>query len=148
MNIFESLRADHDRQRELMEKLVQTHGDSGSRDQLFQLVKTELASHSAAEERCFYIPLMEDDLTQEKARHSISEHHELDELIEQLETTEYSSPGWLTVAKQLADKVHHHLNEEEHEVFQLAGKVLSEEQKQNLSGAYEKEMKAQRATAA
>lgn len=144
MNIYESLRKDHDIQRELIEKLIQTHGDSERRDDLFTQIKTELKSHAAAEERHFYVPLMKHDMTMKKSRHSVAEHHEIDELLEKLEKTEYSSPAWLTLAKQLADRIHHHLEEEEREVFQIAGKVLSDTQKTNLSEEYLAEMDTQR----
>ena len=39
MNVFEALRASHDIQRELSEKLVQTSGDSAERRELFDLLK-------------------------------------------------------------------------------------------------------------
>ncbi|MGB3917735.1 MAG: hemerythrin domain-containing protein [Thiothrix litoralis] len=144
MNIFEALRADHDKQRELAAALIKTQGDSVERDKLFAELKTELKAHAAAEERCFYIPLMEDDFTQEKSRHSVAEHHEIDEMIEKLEETEYSSPGWLVEAKNLHHRVHHHLKEEEHEVFQMAGKVLTDTQKSSLATDYEQTMTEQR----
>lgn len=144
MNIFEALREDHATQRTLVDLLIKTHGDSEDRDELFHKLKTELKAHAAAEERCFYIPLMEHDLTQEKSRHSVAEHHEIDEMLEQLEETDYSSPGWLAEAKNLHHRVHHHLDEEEHEVFQMGGKVLTDDQKTSLADDYQQEMDAQK----
>lgn len=142
MTIFEALREDHEKQRTLAKLLVQTEGDSEGREELFNRLKTELQNHAAAEERYFYVPLMEYDLTQEKARHSIAEHHEIDELVEQLEQMDKSSPAWLSTAKQLQHKVIHHLDEEEHEVFQQAGKVLTENQKESLATGYQNEIDA------
>ncbi|HBW97331.1 MAG TPA: hemerythrin [Pseudoalteromonas sp.] len=136
MNIFEALRHDHDKQRELVDALIQTHGDTQLRHKLMDELKTELEDHAKFEERYFYNPLMFDDLTHEKARHSVAEHHEIDELIEQLEDTEMSSSAWLVAAKKLHHLVHHHLSEEEHEVFQLAGKALTEGQKESLAKQY------------
>ncbi len=145
MTIFEALRKDHDLQRDLLARLVETHGDSDERDTLYKQVKHELQHHAAAEERTFYIPLMELDLTQEKARHSVAEHHEIDELIEQLDSTDYSASSWLTYAKQLQHLVTHHLDEEEQEVFQLAGRGLKNPQKTALADDYEEEMQRLRA---
>lgn len=145
MTIFEALRKDHDLQRDLLARLVETHGDSEERDTLYKQVKHELQHHAAAEERTFYIPLMELDLTQEKARHSVAEHHEIDELIEQLDSTEYSASSWLTYAKQLQHLVTHHLDEEEQEVFQLAGRGLKTQQKTSFADDYEEEMQRLRA---
>ena len=136
MNIFESLRQDHEIQRDLLKKLVSTTGDSKYRDNFFNKLKHELHIHADGEERFFYVPLIKDQLTQEKARHSIAEHHEIDKLIEQLEELEYNNPVWLKTAKKLQEEVEHHLDEEEHEVFQLAGKVLTEQSKKQLAKEY------------
>lgn len=144
MNIFEALRKDHEIQRNLLDQLVETSGDTKKRDQLFKTLKTELEVHAEGEERHFYIPLIDSDKTQTKARHSIAEHHEIDELIEELEETDYDSSAWLKIAKKLQEKVIHHLDEEEHEVFQLAGKVLSEKEKDSLADDYTSYMETNR----
>ncbi len=138
--IFEALRTDHDRQRQLLAQLVETHGDSAARERVFAQIKAALVHHAAAEERYFYVPLMQCDMTQEKARHSVAEHHEIDELIEALEATSHSSPSWLATAKKLQEMVTHHLDEEEQEVFQLAGRALENKQKTDLAGDYRRFM--------
>lgn len=143
--IFEALRESHDKQRRLLAALTDTHGGTDKREGLFAAVKAELVHHENAEERHFYIPMMEFDATQEKARHSVAEHHEIDELIEELEATDYSSPGWLASVKKLEHLVTHHLDEEEHEVFQAAGKVLTDRQKTALAAEYDQMMEEQAA---
>ncbi|QOD60296.1 hemerythrin domain-containing protein [Polaribacter haliotis] len=140
MNIYEEIRKDHDKQRELLDKLVKTSGDTKERDQLFKELKDELAVHSDAEERHFYKPLISNDMMQDKARHGIAEHHEIDELIEQLEETDYDSSAWLKIAKELQHKVEHHLEDEEKSYFQLSGKVFTEKEKQDLAKSYRKHM--------
>ncbi|WP_436795026.1 hemerythrin domain-containing protein [Actinospongicola halichondriae] len=144
LTVFEALRDDHEIQRSLADELVQTEGDSDSRAAVFDRLKTEMAAHADAEERFFYIPLMEHDLTQDKARHSVAEHHELEELIEDLEEKDRSSAGWLTTAKDLRERLTHHLDEEEREVFQMAGKALTETAKADLAASYRGEMNRQR----
>ena len=126
MNIFEALRQSHEIQRDLATQLIQTSGDSPERRAYFEQLKNELFAHAVAEDRYFYIPLMMMDAGLNITRHALSEHHEIDELLEQLTETEMSNTGWLAVAKQLSEKVHHHLKEEEHGFFQQAGKILSE----------------------
>ncbi len=81
---------------------------------------------------------------QEHARHGIAEHHEMDELIEKIDDTDLDSPGWLVHAKQLCEKVEHHLEDEEHTFFQLAGKVFTEKQKTSIGEEYLKVMKEKR----
>ena len=144
MNIFEALRADHDNQRHLVAELTDTSGDSAKRKAIFTELKKELAVHADAEERFFYKPLISHDMTQDLSRHGIAEHHEMDELVEKLENTDMSSAAWLSAAKELEHKVLHHLEDEEKEFFQLAGKVFDEEQKSSLSNDYLKYVKENR----
>lgn len=139
MNIFEALRESHDRQRKYADILVQTSGENTERVEAYKQLKAELQAHETAEERFFYIPLMEHDNGVDLSRHAISEHHEMDEMMETLDETEMSSPAWLATAKKLSEKVHHHLKEEEHKFFQMAGKLLDEKQKEALAGKYVKE---------
>lgn len=147
MNIFEALRESHERQRGYADALIQTHGDSPERAEAYERLKAELQAHETAEERHFYIPLMQHDNGVDLSRHAISEHHEMDEMMEELDETEMSSPSWLATAKKLSHKVHHHLKEEEQKFFQAAGKLLSEQQKQSLAKQYLAEFKEQLAQA-
>jgi hypothetical protein len=143
VNIFEALRESHDRQRRYADALIQTRGDTPERVEAYKRLKSELQAHETAEERHFYMPLMEFDNGVDLSRHAISEHHEMDEMMETLDATEMSSPSWLATAKKLSEKVHHHLKEEEQKFFQMAGKLLDEQQKEALAGQYQKEYKAQ-----
>jgi hemerythrin-like domain-containing protein len=136
MDIFEALRVDHDIQRHLADRLVETTGDSAERDDLFTKLVDALEAHAAAEERHFYTVLMQHDITQEKARHSVHEHEQLDDLVEKLQTYDRTAPAWLETARELHHKLTHHLEEEEREVFQLAGRALSDTQKQELAQDY------------
>lgn len=141
MNIFEALRQSHEKQRELSEKLIQTSGDTAERRELFDLLKNELFAHSVGEDRYLYIPLMMTDAGLNITRHALAEHHEIDELLEQLTDMEFSSTGWLAIAKKLSETVHHHLHEEEHGFFQQAGKILEDKQKESLAKQYLAEYK-------
>ena len=146
MKIFEAIRKDHDVQRKLLEVLVDTSGDSKTRRDAFNTLKKELAIHADGEERHFYIPLMKVDKTQDHARHGVAEHHEIDELVEKLENTDYSSSAWLKYAKDLQEKVTHHLADEEHSFFQLAGKVLPDKELTDLAEEYQTYISEKRST--
>nr|WP_207188982.1 MULTISPECIES: hemerythrin domain-containing protein [Gammaproteobacteria] len=137
------MRESHDRQRRYADALIQTSGDTPERVEAYKRLKSELQAHATAEERHFYMPLMEFDNGVDLSRHAISEHHEMDEMMEALDATEMSSPSWLATAKKLSEKVHHHLKEEEQKFFQMAGKLLDDQQKETLAGEYQKEYKAQ-----
>jgi len=138
--IFDALRKDHDQQRKLVKDLLETEGESSERESLFDQLEAQLAAHAAAEERFFYVPLMQVDMTQENARHSVAEHKELDDLVEQLNGYDMSSSQWLITARELAERLEHHLDEEEVEVFPVAGKALSEEDKITLAASYSADM--------
>lgn len=147
MNIFEALRISHVVQRALADQLVETSGDTPERKRLFLDLRRELAAHETAEERCFYAPLIEHDATVDVSRHGIAEHHEMDEMVEDLQKLDMASPTWLVKARALHHKLHHHLDEEEQKFFQLAGKVLSDAQKTALAKDYEAEFTTQRVQA-
>ena len=72
----------------------------------------------------------------ETARHSVAEHKDLDDFVERLDATAMDSPGWLQIARQLAERLEHHLREEEQDVFPLAGRALTSAQKQSLARDY------------
>ena len=58
-------------------------------------------------------------------------------------TEKYSACfGELAAARKLHDLVTHHLDEEEQEVFQLAGRALSDDAKARLADTYRDEMAA------
>ena len=143
MTIFEELRADHEKQRQLLDQLLETTGDEQERRDRFAQLKIQLKYHATAEERYFYAPLIDHDATVEMSRHGIAEHHDLDELVAEVESKAFNSPGWMAAFKKLRDKVLHHLKDEEQGFFQRAGKIFSEQQKQSLGNDYRQAMTEQ-----
>lgn len=136
MNIYEALRVSHDEQRKLCAELLASEPNAQLRKQMFKSLKVELEAHAAAEERFLYCPIMMEDAGLSISRHALSEHHEMEELMEELTTNDPTVQGWLTRAKALCDKVNHHLDEEEKAFFQLSGKLLSDKQKESLATYY------------
>lgn len=138
--IFDEIRKDHDTQRTLLDLLVKTQGASDGREELFERVKAALKTHESAEERFFYRPLMAFDTSIEKSRHGIAEHHEMDEVIEQMESTDLSSPAWLGYAQKLQEMALHHFEDEEKHYFISAGQKFSDDEKTRLGQEYREEM--------
>ena len=147
MTIFEAIRDDHDTQRTLIDLVVETEGASDGREELWAKLKVELEAHAAAEERYFYVPLMEHDVTQDAARHSVAEHKELDDFVEQLEGYDMAGPQWVQTARELRERLLHHLAEEESEVFPVAGRVIDDDEKERLAGEYTSDMERRRSEA-
>src|SRR5262245_31174659 len=99
--ILADLIADHDRQRDLLERVGETSGDSEERRSLFEELRLELQAHAAAEEETLYATMLADPELREDARHSVSEHKEVDDFLGELLDTEMSSPGWLVKFKEM-----------------------------------------------
>jgi len=135
-NIYEALRQSHDVQRTLCQDLINAEPDSGRRQEIFKLLKVELAAHAAAEERFLYAPILMDDMGLNSSRHALAEHHEIDEYVEDLASAESRGGSWLAKAKKLAEEVEHHLEEEEKKFFQVSGKILTDKQKVQLGKQY------------
>src|SRR6186713_3233112 len=138
--IFDAIRESHDLQRDLCRKLTTSRNDAAAREVLFLQLKVELMAHAAAEERHLYVPLLMEDGGLDASRHALHEHHEVDELLDDLSVRNKKQAGWIATAKTLSLKVRHHLKEEESKFFQLAGRLLSATRKKQLGGSYVREI--------
>lgn len=138
--IFDAIRESHDLQRDLCRKLTASRGDMASRELLFLQLKVELMAHAAAEERHLYVHLLMEDGGLDASRHALHEHHEVDEMLDDLSVRNKKQDVWIATAKQLSFKVRHHLKEEESKFFQLAGRLLSDTKKKKLARQYAKEI--------
>ena len=138
--IFDAIRESHDLQRDLCRKLTASRGSVAARELLFLQLKVELMAHAAAEERLLYVPLLMEDGGIDASRHALHEHHEIDELLDDLSVRNKKQAGWIATAKKLSFKVRHHLKEEESKFFQVAGRLLSETKKKQLARKYAQEI--------
>ncbi len=126
-SIYDAIKADHNEHRKLLDTIAETTGDSKERKDAWQAFFNDVKSHAAAEEETFYSKLMHETWGQDAARHSVSEHKELDDLMEELHSTDMSSPGWLAKFKTLKHDYEHHMEEEEQDVFKRAKEVIGQE---------------------
>jgi hemerythrin-like domain-containing protein len=138
-NIFQALLVSHRTQRELYARLLASKPATEECQHVFEELRRELNAHETAEERCFYVPLIEHDRSVDLSRHAIAEHHVMDEMVEHLQETDPHSAEWQQCCQKLCEKIEHHLDEEEQKFFPQAGEVLSEEQKLQLAKDYEAE---------
>jgi hemerythrin-like domain-containing protein len=74
------------------------------------------------------------------SRHALAEHHQIEELCEDLSVADKTTDAWLATAKALGKKVRHHLKEEEKKFFKVAGRILSDAQKATLARRYQKDL--------
>lgn len=135
-NLYEALRESHERQRELCDALVATEPHHGERARIFNELRIEEAAHAAAEERFLYAPMLMDDNGLYPSRHALAEHYKLDKLFSELAERDVAEAGWMQRAHTLVHDLKHHLEEEETRFFQQSGKILSDDDKVRLAGAY------------
>ena len=145
--IYERLKVDHDKQRALCAKILETQGDSEERQALWHDLFVELEAHALAEEQTFYSALMEKPDGTEKARHSVHEHKEMADCAEELHDMSMDQGAWLNKFKKLEHLVTHHVDEEEEEIFVRAKKVLSDEEATKLAADFNERKEAELADA-
>ncbi len=136
--IFEDLIQDHNRQRDLLDHIAETSGDSEERRTLFEELRKELQAHAAAEEESLYATMLANPDLRDEARHSVSEHKEVDDMLGELVEMDMASSGWLTRFKTMRDRYLHHIDEEEEEMFPAASKDLDDATKAKLAAIFEK----------
>ncbi len=136
--IFEALRESHEIQRSLMRKLTRSK-PSDYRVELFTLLRIELASHEAAEERHLYVRMLMDDRGLHSSRDALADHHKMDKLVEKLQVEDHSGRHWMATVRKLSKELHDHLREEETIFFQLAGKILSDVTKRTAAKKYRRD---------
>lgn len=136
-DIFDRLKQDHERHRELIEQIKATTGASGERKALFEQFKTDAMAHAAAEEGTLYVAMMEDPEIRQDAQHSVKEHADIGMMFVELDEMDMASPGWLNKFNTLAHEYTHHIDEEEEEKFPKAEDELGEDKAVELTAVFE-----------
>lgn len=135
--IFADLKADHDRHRKLLADIAETSGASDERKTLFETFMLDVTAHAAAEEESLYATMLGIPDLRDDARHSVSEHKEIDDFLGELNDMDMSSSGWLVKFKDMRHRYEHHIDEEEEEMFPAALKELSANQEESLGRLFE-----------
>lgn len=134
MSILDIIEKDHKTVSFLFSRLCETNNRAAKkRSELFDVLKEELEIHTHMEEAVFYPALKEDaaDLIQE----SLKEHSIVEDLLRELEVQPKNSMEWMYKLAELRINVEHHIHEEEEEIFQLARKILDENELDQLGRA-------------
>tara|TARA_R110002049_G_scaffold307712_2_gene509066 strand:- start:40792 stop:41268 length:477 start_codon:yes stop_codon:yes gene_type:complete len=143
-SIYDAIKADHDEHRTLLNTLAETTGASDERRAAWDRFYHDVKSHAAAEEETFYSKLISKTWGQDAARHSVHEHQQLDDILEELNEMDMASPGWLTRFKTLKHEYEHHIDEEEDEIFTRAKEVIGEEKNEEFGAKFEARKKKER----
>lgn len=142
--IFDRLKQDHDKHRDLLDQIEQTSGDSAERRNLFEQFTKDVKSHAAAEEQAVYSTMLRKPETTDETRHSVAEHHELDELLNDLAATDMSSAAWLQKFKQLKHDYLHHIDEEEEDHFPDFEDELTEDDEKEMARIFNRRKGAEK----
>lgn len=142
--IYEEIKRDHDKHRELLAEIENSQGEFEERQALWDRFYYDVKAHAAAEEETFYAKLMENPDGQDDARHSVSEHEEMDEIMEELNSMDISSPGWLNRFATLKHDYEHHMDEEEDEIFSKARQVFDKKQAETFAERFSRRKVAER----
>jgi hypothetical protein len=100
---------------------------------LFDEFSLEAQSHAAAEEQAFYSAIMAKPELTDMSRHSVSEHKEIEDLIEELATMHFLTDEWSQTFYKLKKRYLHHIEEEEDNVFPAAIKELNSFEKESMA---------------
>jgi hypothetical protein len=146
-DIFARLKQDHDDHRALLDQMAETSGDSEKRKELLEQFTKEVKSHAAAEEQALYSTMLRKPETTDETRHSVAEHHELNEALNDLAATDMSSSAWMTKFKQLDHDYRHHINEEEEDHFPDFDKYLTKEDEEHMQAVFDRRKEAEKAQA-
>lgn len=145
--IFERLKDDHDRHRDLLARLAATSGDSAERRMLFSEFTREVKAHAAAEEQALYSTMMRKPETTDETRHSVAEHHEIEEALNDLAATDMASGAWLQKFKALRHDYLHHIEEEEDDHFPDFASLLTREDERHMREVFDRRKRQEKTRA-
>jgi hemerythrin superfamily protein len=144
-DIFERLTQDHDLHRDLFAKMEESGADA--RGSLFERLTKELKAHAAAEEQALYSTTMRKPETTDETRHSVAEHKEVEDLLNDLAATDLASAEWSEKFAHLRHRYIHHIDEEEEENFPEFARGLTDEDVVYMRDVFERRKQAERAAA-
>lgn len=141
--IFDRLKQDHDAHRQLLNKLTDAKGEADRRAELFEQFRVEVTAHAAAEEETLYATMLSRPDLREDAQHSVSEHKEIDDYLEELEGLKIDGVAWNRKFEEMKKRYLHHIDEEEEEMFPDAAEELTADEEQKLAAIFAKRKPAE-----
>lgn len=146
-DIFARLKLDHDKHRALLDKLLAAGSGSPERQSLFVELTKELKAHAAAEEQALYSTMLRKPPTTADTRHSVAEHHEIEEALNDLAATDMGSSEWQAKFEKLDHRYRHHIDEEEEEHFPEFEEYLTDEDRTWMRSVFERRKREEKAEA-
>lgn len=127
MDIYEYLKLDHQKVAKLFD-LYETAISKRNKLEIFEMIKKELLVHADSEAETFYRALEANRKSEDEALHGEQEHREIKNKLEEISTLKNPDNGMDKKIIELKKLVEHHVSDEEGRIFNIAKKVLTEEQ--------------------
>src|SRR3954470_6233976 len=133
MDAIALLKADHDKVKELLDRLEKTtERGVKTREELFATIKGELTLHEIVEEEIFYPELKAHPKAEATVLEGFQEHHVVDLLMGELEQLPVDDETWGAKAKVMKENIEHHIEEEEGEMFRQARQAFDKAELDDL----------------
>ncbi len=133
--IYADLKADHDRHRDLLRRIDAAQGQE--RADLFEAFRIEVTAHAAAEEEALYATMLANPDLRDEARHSVSEHKEIDDYLGEIAKLDIGGNAWNERFAEMRHRYEHHIDEEEEEMFPAAADELSDAEEARIAKVFE-----------
>ena len=136
MTIYEVLKRDHRKVKDLLAKIEKTEErGQQKRAALFDELKNDLVAHSKAEDAILYERLegSGDDEARKIALEAHEEHHVVEQLLDEMSELDAEDEIFMAKFKVLKEAVEHHVEEEEGEMFEQARQVLDREEAREMA---------------
>ena len=146
-SIFIELKTDHDCHRNMLKRIKEEINNPNVCRELFSNFSLEVKAHALAEEQALYSSLMKKPEFTADARHSVAEHKEIEDAINELAERKAIDDTWINQFKILEKDYLHHINEEEKELFIKAQKNLSASEQKNMGELFEKRKPIEKSSA-
>ena len=142
-DIFDRLKQDHDRHRELIAGIEQAATGSGQQATLFEQFTIDVKSHASAEEQALYSTMLRKPETTDETRHSVAEHHRIEVALNDLAATNAGTPQWMEKFGELKHAYLHHIGEEEDEHFPDFARYLTAADEEYMRSVFDTRKKAE-----
>jgi len=140
MDALELLKEDHEKVDDLFEQIEEAEeSENGKSDKLrlFELIKTELETHTRIEETVFYPACKQYEKLRGMVEEALEEHKLVKTLLTELSAMNEGSEVFDAKLKVLQDNVEHHVDEEEDDLFPKVRDEMSQDQIDQLGAALE-----------
>jgi hemerythrin superfamily protein len=131
MDALELLKQDHRKVAELF-KQVEATEDERKHQQLYELIKAELETHTHIEETVLYPALEKHEELKDLTLEAYEEHKQVKTLLREIDRLAEGSERFDAKLKVMGENVEHHVEEEETEMFPKVKTLYNKEQLEQL----------------